>query len=201
MKRTSTVTMYAAAIVLSAAGILMAVVGDTWSGNSPKHGSTAGISASQSPAPAGVNLDERLGSTLSPSSIVASGTSIFWLTNYTACGHERVREEEPDQIMIGKTFEQFAQGYPGFTMVIEGTHIRMERIINQYCPDHYIIKSDTGGSIYVYRNMDGQDKLTMVTKLNFPAGAIPDDYKPLLQEGMAFGSIEEIEGLIEDAES
>ena len=41
----------------------------------------------------------------------------------------------------------------------------------------------------------------MVTKLSLPAESIPPDYRPLLEEGMAFGSIEEIEGLIEDAES
>lgn len=200
MRRTSTVTMYTAAVILTAAGILMAIVGDTWSGKSPLS-PKLGINATQSPAPADVNLAERLGNVYTPASTVSPSISVFWVTKYTSCDHEIVREEEPEQIMIGKTLEQFARSYPDYEMSIAGGQIRMERSINQYCPDHYIIKSDSTGSIYVYRNMTGQDYLTMVTKVNFPADAVPDDYKPLLEEGMAFGSIEEIEGLIEDAES
>jgi hypothetical protein len=195
--------MYIAAIVLCVAGAIMAIAGDTWSGRQivPRLGSTVGGGPSPSPAPAGMSLDERLNGSLSPSAAVTDELSIFWATVYTKCGHMKVREAPPDLSMVGKTLEQFAGYYPEYKMTLESGNVRMERAIGQYCPDHYIIKSDGTGSIYVYRNMEGLDKLTMVTKLTFSADKIPPDYRPLLEEGMAFGSIEEIEGLIEDAES
>jgi hypothetical protein len=72
---------------------------------------------------------------------------------------------------------------------------------DQYCPDHYIIKADDNGSIFVYRNMEGMDKLSAVMKMNFTTDDVPKDYRPLLKDGMVFDSVEEIEGLIEDAET
>lgn len=199
MRKTSTFTMYAAAVLLCMAGAVMAIAGDAWSARSgPRPGGTTEPAGSQ--APAGVNLGESLQS-LQPSTLVAADMSTFWVTTYSACGHMKVLEEEPDSRLVGKTLEEFAGYYPDYKMSLVNGNIRMDRTIHQYCPDHYIIKSDGSGSIYVYRNMGGLDKLTMVTKLSFPIESIPPDYRPLLEEGMAFGSIEEIEGLIEDAES
>lgn len=200
MRKTSTFTMYAAAVLLCVIGAVMAIAGDTWSGRpiAPRLGST--VEPARSPAPAGVNLGESLHN-LEPTTLVSESMSIFWVTNYTTCGHMKVREEAPDSRLIGKSLQEFAGYYPEYKMTLLNGNIRMERSITQYCPDHYIIKSDSLGNIYVYRNMGGLDKLTMVTKLAFPADSIPPDYRPLLEEGMAFGSIEEIEGLIEDAES
>ncbi len=199
MRKTSTFTMYAAAALLCVAGAVMAIAGDAWSARSrPRPSVTQEPAGSQ--APAGVNLGESLQS-VQPSTLVAADMSVFWVTTYSTCGHMKVLEEAPDSRLTGKTLTEFAGYYPDYKMSLVSGNIRMDRTIHQYCPDHYIIKSDGSGSIYVYRNMGGLDKLTMVTKLSFPVESIPPDYRPLLEEGMAFGSIEEIEGLIEDAES
>lgn len=201
MRKTSTITMYVAAVILCVAGVAMAIVGDTWSGKPILPNLTAPAPGSaQSPAPVGLDLSERLGS-VSITTRLKADTGIFWVITYTKCGHMKVRESVPDPALVGKTLKEFAGYYPEYTMKIESGSIRMERTYDQYCPDHYIIRSDGDGFIYVYRNMGGEDKLTMVTKLSFAADAIPPDYRPLLEEGMAFGSIEEIEGLIEDAET
>jgi hypothetical protein len=202
MRKGSTISMYAAAILLCAAGVAMAFVGDVLDGRMPKNpllGSTIDPSL-QSPRPAGANMDERLNN-VTVSSIVTTDMRVFWITRYSRCGHEKVREEPPEARFTGMTVSDFSKYYPDCTLELEGGQIRMVRTIDQYCPDHYYIKSDDSGNIYVYRNMEGLDKLTMVMKLNFTTASVPQDYRPLLKEGMAFGSIEEIEGLIEDAES
>ncbi len=199
MRKTSTFTMYTAAVLLCILGTVMAIAGDSWSARNslPRLGSAE---PAGSQAPAGVNLGESLQSP-QPDLIVTDGMSVFWITTYSTCGHTMVREEAPDSRLVGKKLEEFAGYYPDYKLSLVDGNIRMDRTIYQYCPDHYIIKSDSTGSIFVYRNLGGLDKLTMVTKLSFPVESIPPDYRPLLEEGMAFGSIEEIEGLIEDAET
>jgi hypothetical protein len=203
MRKGSRFALYAMATLLCMAGVAMSVIADVLDGRVPKDprlGATIGIDATGTPQPAGLSLDQTLNN-VSGSSKLTAGTRIFWVTRYTTCGHEKVREEPPEQSFVGKTVSEFASYYPDCKLEIEDGLIRMVRTVDQYCPDHYYIKSDASGNIYVYRNMEGLDKLTMVMKLNFTTEAVPQDYRPLLEEGMAFGSVEEIEGLIEDAES
>lgn len=204
MKRYRPIFFYTVAALLCAAGVLTAVVGETWAGRLPPAPETAaGASAAPeaTPAEVGKNLSEGMGGNGGASFVLPADIGIFWVTVYARCGHERVREEPPDPQMVGKTLGQFAACYPAYAMTVEGGHIRMSRTIDQYCPNHYYIQSDENGKIYVYRNLDGLDKLTIVKKLDFGVEKVPEDYWPLLAEGMAFGSIEEIEGLIEDAET
>jgi hypothetical protein len=196
--------MYITAAVLCAAGVLCAVVSDVWAGNppfAPGSGQAANEDTAQTPAPAAAGLDERLGATAVPDGVISAGTNIFWITRYTKCGHEKVRELPPEASMIGKTYAQFAQCYPKYRLETPNGTLCMVIEYDQYCPEHYIIKADDNGYIYVYRNMDGEDKLSAVMRMDFTTEAVPQDYRPLLKEGMAFGSVEEIEGLIEDAQT
>lgn len=200
MRRGSTITLYAAAIVLCAAGVVMSLVGDVLDGRMPKNpvlGSATDV-APQTAQPANANANQGIATA---SSVLTANTNVYWVTRYTKCGHEKVRIEPPEAGFVGMTISEFARYYPDCTLEIVGGQIKMVRTIDQYCPDHYFIKSDDSGNIYVYRNMGGLDKLTMVMKLNFTTDSVPQDYRPLLHEGMVFGSIEEIEGLIEDAET
>ena len=204
MKKSTVVSLYVAGAMLCAAGILTAVIHEVWGGKIPlfpKLGVTAPIGASANPQPVGANLGEQLPDVTAGSSIIREDMSIFWVSNYKKCDHQKVREMPPAPETIGWTYQKFAQYYTGYTMTPMGSNLRMERTIDQYCPDHYIIKSEADGYIYVYRNVDGQQDLTMLTKMSFTIDMVPEDYREMLKEGMAFGSIEEIEGLIEDAES
>lgn len=203
MRRGSRITLYTAAILLCAAGVGMSIISDVLDGrvpNNPRLAGTAGADATQQPLQAGVSLDQPL-INVSESSLLTDATQIFWVTRYTKCEHEKVRINLPEPGFTGKRISEFAAYYPECKLEVEDGQVRMVRTVEQYCPDHYFIKSDDSGNIYVYRNMEGLDKLTMVMKLSFTMEAVPQDYRPLLQEGMAFGSVEEIEGLIEDAES
>lgn len=196
-RRSSRITMYAAAIVLCVAGILCMTVSDAWAGKAPlSQGSPGygGSAAKGTPRPnaAAVNA---------PSGVITVETPIFWVTRYMKCNHEKVRQDTPDATMIGKTYAQFAANYPNFKLDAQNGVVRMVVEFDQYCPDHYIIKADDGGNIFVYRNMEGAGSLSAVMKMNFTADAVPKDYQPLLKDGMVFGSVEEIEGLIEDAET
>jgi hypothetical protein len=199
MRRGSRVTLYIAAVAMCVMGVLLTVVSDVWSGRAPFLSTptpSTDADSSRQLSLAQAQTDERLGG-----SIIQADTGIFWVTRYTLCGHEKVRESAPDPAMVGKTYAEFAANYPNYTMDTSNGVVRMIRSYRQYCPEHYVIKSDDDGSIYVYRNVEGYDKLTVVMKMAFTVDAVPADYRPLLREGMAFGSVEEIEGLIEDAET
>lgn len=197
MRKSSRITMYTTAIILCAAGVLCAAVSGVWSGKSPFAPGLGNGGAAQTPAPALANLN----GAAAPSGVITANTDIFWVTRYLKCGHEIVRELPPDGSMVGKTYTQFAQCYPLYTLDVENGTVRMVIEYNQYCPDHYIIQSDDNGNIYVYRNTGGEDKLSVVMKMNFTVDDVPQDYRPLLKQGMVFDSVEGIEGLIESAET
>jgi hypothetical protein len=133
--------------------------------------------------------------------VITPDTSIFWVSRYSTCSHEKASEQSPESAEIGLTYQQFADKHPGYSLVVSSGVLRMERTVDQYCPDHYVIKSADDGTIFVYRNLDGNDRLTVVSKLGFTVAAVPDDYKQYITQGIAFGSIEEIEGFIESAET
>jgi hypothetical protein len=204
MRMHSRFAFYTAVAVLCAAGILSAVVSDVWAGKSMLPGvpgSTAEARATQTPLPASAGYNGTSGGATIPDGVISADTSIFWVTRYLKCGHEIVREKSPDAQMVGRTYLQFAACYPAYRMEVVNGVIRMLMEYDQYCPDHYVIKADDNGVIYVYRNMDGKEKLTVVMRMSFTVDAVPPDYRPLLKDGMAFASVEEIEGLIEDAET
>ncbi len=198
MRRGSRITLYTAAILLCAAGFAMSAIGEVLEGR-PRGGQPS-ASAGSTSRPDSIDVGGEL-PPVSESSVLTEDSSIYWITRYTLCEHDKVRQEEPELEFIGKTVAEFAARYPDCKLETEDGIIRMVRTVNQYCPDHYYIKCDDSGNIYVYRNMEGLDKLTMVMKLAFSIEAVPADFQPLLREGMAFGSVEEIEGLIEDADS
>ena len=210
MKRGAQLSLIVAGAMLCAAGILTYVVHEVWGGKIPpfpKLGAVQQLGAIEYPSstaplrPALANLGDTLQSAAPSDGIIREDMSIFWVTHYSTCGHEKVRELPPAPETIGWTYERYAQYYSGYTLSKLGSNLRMERTINQYCPDHYIIKSDDSGAIYVYRNVDGQDTLSQLARMSFTIDQVPQDYRQLLKDGMAFGSIEEIEGLIEDAET
>lgn len=202
MRRGSRISLYAAAILLCAAGVAMSAIGEVLEGR-PQGGqpaASAGVTPGNTSRPDSIDVGSNL-PPVSETTILTEDSSIYWVTRYTTCEHDKVRQEEPEPEFIGKTVAELAARYPDFKLETGDGIICMVRTVNQYCPDHYFIKCDDSGNIYVYRNTEGLDKLTMVMKLDFSIEAVPVDFQPLLREGMAFGSVEEIEGLIEDADS
>lgn len=204
MRMHSRFAMYAAVAILCAAGMLCAVVSDVWAGKSRLPGApgpTAEARATQTPLPANAKYNDPFGILSTPNGVIAADTSIYWVTRYKKCGHELVRERPPEARLSGKTYDEIAACYPSHKMEVVNGVVRMVTEYDQFCPDHYVIMADDNGAIYVYRNMEGRDKLTVVMRMSFSMDAVPPDYRPLLKDGMDFASVEEIEGLIEDAET
>ncbi len=196
MKRRTALSLYAAAAILCVAGILTVVVNEVWKGRPLLPEPTPTETAI--PQPVGVITNPQG----DPSQGVVTGdTSIFWITKFQACGHDRVSEQHPEPAEIGLSYQQFADRHPGYSLIVSSGVLRLERTVQTYCPDHYVIKSSADGTIFVYRNLDGNDKLTVVSKLGFGVDAVPQDYQQYIKDGIAFGSIEEIEGFIESAET
>ena len=198
MKKGTALAIYAAAAILCVAGILTAVVNDIWKGRQPYDNPQASPGATLIPRQIGMQLSPSSGST---EGVITAASSIFWVTEYKKCAHQKVSEKSPEQDTIGLTYQQFANRYPGYALVVSSAVLRMEHAVDQYCPDHYVIKSQDDGAIFVYRNLDGEDKLTVVSKLGLTMASVPDDYKQYIVDGIAFGSVEEIEGFIENAET
>ncbi len=215
MRKGKQVSLIVAGALLCAAGVLTAVIHEVWGGSiplfpklgvEPQLGALATAQpiptgADATDQPAGANLGQTLPASTSATGVIREDMSVFWVTRYTSCGHEVVRERAPDPETIGWSYDRFAQYYPGYTMTPLGTNLRMEHAVDQYCPTHYIIRSDEDGAIYVYRNVEGEVTLTQLARMNFTVDMVPQDYRDLLKEGMVFDSLEEIEGLIEDAET
>lgn len=194
MQRRTALSLYAAAAILCTAGILAAVVNEIWKGQS----------ILPQPTPTETGLPQQVGSITNPGAsegVLTKDSSVIWATTYKACGHTKVTQESVEPADVGLTYQQFADKHPGWSLIVADNVLRMERTVDTWCPDHYYIQSASDGTIFVYRNLDGGDKLTVVSKLGFGVDAVPADYQQTIKDGIAFASIEEIEGFIESAET
>lgn len=194
MQRRTALSLYAAAAILCTAGLLATVVNTIWKGQS----------LMPQPTPTETGMPQQVGSITNPGAdqgALNKDSSVFWATTYKACGHTTVSQQGVDPTEVGLSYQQFADKHPGWSLIVANNVLRMERTVDTWCPDHYYIQSASDGAIFVYRNLDGGDKLTVVSKLGFGVDAVPKDYQQYVKDGIAFASIEEIEGFIESAET
>lgn len=192
--------MYVTASVLCFIGIILSIVGNTWNDQGSVFAQPGGKTTATPPVTLSTITNLGISST-NDNDIITKNTNVFWITDYSKGGKEVVVEDKADDSVIGDNYTQFAEIYPDYTLQDSDGRLCMVQTYDQYSPDYYIIQSDDNGDICVYRNLEGKDKLSEVMKLSLTINDVPKDYIPLIKEGMAFNSIEGIEGLIESAET
>lgn len=149
--------------------------------------------APESPAP--TPTPSQPGATSHPG--LAADAVVIWRRHYQKCGHvhDDIRAIEVE--MVGSSMEEYAAYHLGYSARPEpdGDGIMLMRTIFQYCPDHYIIKDD-GGTLALFRNEDGGEDLTRISRLRYQAHDLPEELRALVYEGIPYSDITELEGML-----
>ncbi|MDP2892580.1 MAG: hypothetical protein Q8O09_05540 [Bacillota bacterium] len=120
---------------------------------------------------------------------------------YLLCGHTKYVKQKAGSEIAGLTEEEFRLRYPGFQMLqFSPTAIQGTVIINAYCPDHYILKA-IDGMVDIYRIKPGTGEFALYKRLGMHIEEFKESCKQGVARGMAFDSIEDLEGFLEDQES
>ena len=76
----------------------------------------------------------------------------------------------------------------------------MERTLDLYCPEHYVLLPDDSGMLCVFQNRYG-DALALVKELNVSLTELPDAYQEELRPGKGFDTLDALTQWLESIES
>ncbi len=119
---------------------------------------------------------------------------------FLLCGHT-IEREETGGAFSGLTLDEVRKTYPDVrAAALEGNTALIERELECYCPAHYVLFSDELGHLLVSHTTEPDFEEDVMTLKYDPTG-LPSDVQVLLEEGIDFSSLEEINAYLEDVES
>ncbi|MEI6100939.1 MAG: hypothetical protein WCP73_03780 [Eubacteriales bacterium] len=124
--------------------------------------------------------------------VLASDADIEVQYTYLMCGHKEKVELAGDLRFTGKTAKQIKSENPGCQIRDFGTHkmvILMD--VNEYCPQHYIIKLDNGKvCIFKTNRVSGKSELYLDLKLD--ATAVKPEELDRLRAGVVYENTSDV---------
>lgn len=84
---------------------------------------------------------------------------------------------------------------------LTGERARIRRERPGHCPDHYVLALTEEGRLTVTHTDENNPAEVTVSTLEYDPTGLPADVLAELREGIAFGSLAEINGYLEDVES
>ena len=120
---------------------------------------------------------------------------------YAPCGHEVTRRQALPAELAGKTRADLEAAYDLWQVTsFAPGEVSMERTLDMFCPEHYVLLPDESGMLCVFQNRYG-DALALVKELNVPLNELPEAYREELRPGRGFDSMEELAQWLESVES
>lgn len=119
---------------------------------------------------------------------------------YNSCSHVHLLEESISYNDIGITREEFSRRYFNWDIkIFNAKNIVMEKVIEGYCPNHYILQEVDNYIAICQSDIDGN--LDIVKKIDISFEYLPKEWKEQFKKGLIMETLEEIEQVIEDIES
>ena len=120
---------------------------------------------------------------------------------YAPCGHELTRRQTLPSELAGKTRADLEAAYDLWQVTsFSPGEVTMERTLDLYCPEHYVLLPDDSGMLCVFQNRYG-DALALVKELNVSLTELPDAYQEELRPGKGFDTLEMLTQWLESIES
>lgn len=119
---------------------------------------------------------------------------------YDICGHV-INDEEPIEYSdIGLSRAEYTHKYSDWSIKsFNARRIVMDKIIEGYCPNHYILQ-DLDGTIGIFKsNINGQ--LDIIKQTDIPVDQLPEMLQDEIADGVALDTLEDIENMLEDIDS
>ncbi len=107
---------------------------------------------------------------------------------YVSCSH---RSETDIPLRQGKTLSQLKEEYPAYTFTdFSAKNVVAYVRITAYCPEHYLLKLEGDGMLYVYQTEENTGKLLNTQK--YYGANIPTDHADVLKTGKLFAGMDEL---------
>ena len=119
---------------------------------------------------------------------------------YRFCGHSDKGEELIRYSDIGLSRMEFSNKYLDWAIKsFSSDKIIMEKVLDGYCPRHYILQ-ELNGVIAIYQP-DIDSQLDIIKQTDIPVDYLPQELQDQIRDGLAVETLEEIEDMIEDIDS
>ena len=120
---------------------------------------------------------------------------------YAPYGHELTRRQTLPSELAGKTRADLEAAYDLWQVTsFSPGEVTMERTLDLYCPEHYVLLPDDSGMLCVFQNRYG-DALALVKELNVSLTELPDAYQEELRPGKGFDTLDALTQWLESIES
>lgn len=130
-------------------------------------------------------------------SLITPNTVLVFEVDFQLCGHSKMKksiQSSADEINLNE--EQFQQKYKDWKITsFEPEKVVLKKILNTYCPDHFII-GVKGEKIVVYKyNIDGQKILIDETDVQITT-LTPEDQE-IIRSGIVVDTEDELQSILE----
>lgn len=133
-------------------------------------------------------------------STLNSDARLAFVNVFTKCGH-KTYEYSPAGEMSGYTRTELQNSSKSLRVVsFSPQEANIERYIDGYCPDHYLLKAK-GKVLSIFKTDINTLSLVEKMRVSFDLSKLEKDARDILEKGMIFGSLQEIEQYIEDMDS
>ncbi len=117
------------------------------------------------------------------------------------CNHT-IEKDETNGELNAMTLDEVREMWPDVrAAAMQGKEAIIEREIEAYCPEHYVLFNNEVGRLCVSHTAEENLAEEAVTVLTYDTSELPKDVQELLYEGIVFSSLEEINAYLEDVES
>jgi hypothetical protein len=124
--------------------------------------------------------------------VLSSDADIEIQYTYLMCGHQEKVELAGDLRFAGKSMQQIKQENPGSQIREFGAHkLVMLMDVNEYCPQHYIVKIDNG-KVCIFKTNRATGKSELYLDLKLDASAVKQEELGRLTTGVVFENTSDV---------
>ena len=129
------------------------------------------------------------------------GCELLQTLSYTRCEHSVIRRSAAPEEILGRSLQDVQALYADWQITeFSGSLIKMEKMMQLFCPDHLVLMPDGAGMLCVFENKYG-DAMALVNELNIAVKDLPAAAREEAETGIGFSSAEDMEMWLESVES
>jgi len=134
---------------------------------------------------------------LSQGAMLARGAILDQTIAYLPCGHAVQRRVEAPAEWAGLDRKGLEKALPDYRITaFSGKEAAMQRELNIFCPDHWVLMPDAQGELCIWQNQLGEE-MVRLRALGIAVEDLPESEQNSLRAGKGFSSAEELEGWLE----
>ncbi len=131
---------------------------------------------------------------------IIPATEVLVRYRFLLCGHTLEKDETGGEF-IGCTLEDITQKYADARVLeLNNQKAIIERELERYCPDHYMLFMDNKGEICVSNTAEEDYTKEVLQVLNFDAVGLDDEITAELENGVLLNTLEEVNSYLESIE-